>query len=479
MRILEFPTAKGRDTLTAHSFLQAKVQLDYISTLMSDGAIKKALLNLPSGLDSTYEQILNRILSRNRKDAQIVKLIFQWLVQSYHSLTLMELAEAVSIQLSDARLNFENVATDPEDLVALCGSLIVVDRTSSPPLVGLAHYSVEEYLCSTQIAQSQVAFFHIDEPAAHLYLAAICIRYLSFDDFAHSPTGGWNAQRLTEQYALLHYAARHWTAHLRHSRISALNFQSYIAPMLHWFCEPNVSGQQYSCWQSVFHMYCKEDDDCTHQPPFYNAIVLGLDHVLRLLLPRELSTLNRHFSGGWTPLTAAVTAKQPVAAEMLLDAGADPDVPADEEQHKGLTALHIAAEQSMEETVALLLSRGADVHARTFSKTTPFYRAARGGSLSILRRLYSAGSDIDVQTWDGWTPLYEAVICGHHRIVQQLLEWGANRELANDNGLTPMHAAERQKRTSIVELIRDHSHVGHHVADGITPLAHDVQEMDI
>ena len=446
---------------------------------MSDGAIKKALLDLPNGLDSTYEQILNRILSGNREDAQIVKLIFQWLVQSYYSLTLRELAEAVSIQLADTRLNVENVATDPEDLVALCGSLVVVDRTSSPPLVSLAHYSVEEYLCSTQIAQSHVAFFHIDEPTAHLYLAAICICYLSFDDFAHPPPGGWDTKRLTEQYALLHYAARNWTAHLRHSRVSTLDFQFYIAPMLHWFCEPGVSGQQYSCWQSVFHMYCKEDDDCTRQPPFYNAIVLGLDHVLRLLLPHELSIIDRHFPGGWTPLTAAVMAKQPVAAAMLLDAGANPDVPADEERHKGLTALHIAAEQSMEETVALLLSRGADVHARTFSETTPFYRAARGGSLSILRRLYRAGSDIDVQTWDGWTPLFEAVICGHHRIIQQLLEWGANCELVNDKGLTPMLAAERRKQTSIVELFRAHSYVGHHVADGIAPLARDVQGMEI
>jgi hypothetical protein len=57
-------------------FLQAKVQLDHISTLMSDGAIKQALLSLPSGLDSSYEQILQHILSRRSYDAQMAKLIF-------------------------------------------------------------------------------------------------------------------------------------------------------------------------------------------------------------------------------------------------------------------------------------------------------------------------------------------------------------------------------------------------------------------
>jgi hypothetical protein len=434
---------------------------------MSDGAIKKALLNLPSGLDSTYEQILKRILSRSLEDAQIVKLIFLWLIRGYHLLTLRELAEAVSIQMTDTTLNFENVATDPEDLVALCGSLVIVDRTSKPPLVSLAHYSVEEYLCSTQIAQSPVVFFHVEELTAHLHLAAICIRYLSFDDFGHPQSSGWDARQLTKKYALLQYATRHWTAHLRDSCVSAADFQSYLGPILHWFCEPDVNGQQYSCWQAIFHMHCKEYDDCTRQPPFYNAIVLGLDHVLRMLLPKEVATINKHFSGGWTPLTAAITAKQPATAKILLDAGADPNVAADEEQHKGLTALHIAAEQSMEEMVELLLSKGANIHARTFSETTPFYRAARGGSLPILQMLYSAGSDINARTWDGWTPLFEAVTRGHVRIVQKLLRWGADCKLANSDGLAPDDAAMRLQSPLILQLMRDSVSAPHDATDVI------------
>lgn len=437
------------------------MQLDYISTLISDGAIQKALLNLPSGLDSTYEQILHRILSRSQEDAHTVKLIFQWLVQSYYNLTLQEVAEAVSIQLTDTHLNFENVATDPEDIVALCGSLVIIDRTSSPPLARLAHYSVEEYLCSTGIAHSPVGFFYVEELTAHRHLATVCIRYLSFDDFSQPHTSYWDAEQLTKQYVLLQYAARNWTAHLRDSRMSTADFHFYIAPMLHWFCEPDVNGQHYSCWQSVFHMYCDEHDDCTRQPPFYNAIVLGLDHVLHMLLPLEVPTINRQFSNGWTPLTAAVTAKQPEAAAILLDAGADPNIPADEGKHKGLTALHIAAEKSMEETAERLLSRGADVHARTFSETTPFYRAARGGSLPILRMLYGAGSDVNVRTWDGWTPLHEAVEWDHLRIVQQLLRWGADCNLANSDGQTSYTAAEQFRRTSILRVMRHHLSANH------------------
>jgi hypothetical protein len=451
------------------------VQLDYISTLISDGAIKKALLNLPSGLNSTYQQILHRILSISREDAQMVKLIFQWLVQSYHNLTLQELAEAVSIKLTDTRFDPENVATDPEDIVALCGSLVVIDRTSSPPRGSLAHYSIEEYLCSTQIAHSPVAFFYVQDQAAHLHLAAVCIRYLSFDDFGQVQTNALQPKQLTNRYALLQYAARNWTAHLTDSQVSAADFDFYIAPMLHWFCEPDVDGQHYSCWQSVFHMYCKEDDDCTRQPPFYNAIVLGLEHVLRMLFPLELPTINRHFSGGWTPLTAAITARRAKVAAVLLDAGADPNIAADEEQHKGLTPLHIAAEQSMLQTVELLLSKGADIHARTFSETTPFYRAARGGSMSILRRLYRAGSDINAMTWDGWTPLFEAVICGHLRVVQQLLEWGADYKLANADGLTPFVAAKRLRRIEILQLIREHASDDHDLVDGMGLLAEEAE----
>jgi ankyrin repeat protein len=59
--------------------------------------------------------------------------------------------------------------------------------------------------------------------------------------------------------------------------------------------------------------------------------------------------------------------------------------------------------------VTLLLQYGASPHARSNSESTPFYRAARNGSVRTLRLLWEAGSELDSKTWDSWTPLMEAV----------------------------------------------------------------------
>ncbi len=195
----------------------------------------------------------------------------------------------MSISLGDTRFDPSNIATDPEDLVALCESLVLIDRSSSPPLVSLTHYSVEEYLRSNEIKHSPMAFFHVYFHDSHLQLAQICLRYLSFDDFAGSaaevvskPTV--NVAQLIDQYALLRYAAQYWASHLKMGFITAEKFNLQVPPMLQWFCKADVDGRQYSTWHRVFHTYCNISSCCHDISPLYNAIVLGLEGVLDMLL---------------------------------------------------------------------------------------------------------------------------------------------------------------------------------------------------
>jgi hypothetical protein len=107
------------------------VQLEYITTFRSDGAIKRALKNLPSGLDETYERVLSGIISKTPAEAEQVKTVLQWLAGSFDLLTLDELAEAISIEAQETQLNRDMIVTDPEDLVALCRNLAVVDCSGS------------------------------------------------------------------------------------------------------------------------------------------------------------------------------------------------------------------------------------------------------------------------------------------------------------------------------------------------------------
>ncbi|KAA6408778.1 MAG: hypothetical protein FRX48_07121 [Lasallia pustulata] len=439
-------------------FLQAKIQLEYISTMGTDRAIKAALTSLPKGLDDTYERILQQIISKTPEKVEEVKTILQWLVESVAPMTLHELAEAISIEPNDTELDPDGIATDPEDLVAMCRSLVVLDRSIDPPIARLAHFSVEEYLLSDHIAHSSVACFHIDPSIVDLKIAQTCIQYLSFQDFAKAAVtedtcGYQELDERVKQYALLRYAARYWPEHLKFSGVTAEDHNRHIVGRLQWFLQPGCSGDQYLSWLQIYHLHCSTDEDCSRQPPFYHAVVFGLKHVFNLLLP-QVENINAHFVGGWTPLTAAATARQTEMVKTILRAGAQPDIPVLRGSQKWRTALHLAAEQGLEEIAQVLLDAGASPHARSVSLATPLYRAARSGSIPILKMLHDRGADVNASTYDYWTPIFEAIHNGFTDVVDLLLQWGAAPDTANIDGDTPLSLAKLFKQDEMVRLLK-------------------------
>lgn len=101
--------------------------------MKSDKTIR-ALLKLPRTLEDTYVRILQRLEREYEEDIGNVQKILRWLVKGVRTLTLDELAEALSIDLDDedsTAMDFDAVWTDLEDVLVLCGSLVTVslDRT--------------------------------------------------------------------------------------------------------------------------------------------------------------------------------------------------------------------------------------------------------------------------------------------------------------------------------------------------------------
>ena len=391
------------------------MQLDYVAGLKSDRAIRNALQDLPSGLNEVYDQILAQLSSKPGYDPHLIRTILLWVSSSYTLMSTNEIAEAASMQPNDTRLDFEGVATDADDLVALCGSLLRMERSDAGggrPLVGLVHHSAEEYSFSEHIARGQLSYFGINYYESHLFLAKQCLQYLSFENFSVPglTVDPWflpdaDILRLKQDYALLQYASLKWADHLRESAIPEKIFRAEVLPLLSWFLEPGVKNNNYQVWQSIFHANSQHDDDCAYDTPLYTAIGLGLEHIVTTLLPAQMPHIDARFRNGWTPLTAALTADRVNVARLLLISGADPNACADQAHRNGVSPLHVAAEMGQEDAVKMLLSSGADVHVRTHSQTTPLYRAARGGSVRVLTLLYEKGSDIEARTWDDWTPL--------------------------------------------------------------------------
>lgn len=367
----------------------------------------------------------------------------------------------------NSKLDEDFLVTDPEDLLALCQSLVVLDRSFDPPVVALPHSSVKEYLLSERIAGSSAQFFHLNVELVHRYVADACIHYLSFTDFACTAPKAAPATLATlrEMWCASHvldYTAEFWHEHLRPSGVSSEDFGRHVQQKLRWFLELGVDGTQYTNWLSVWHLVCMGcveyngcHEGCSYQPSIYHTILFGLEHAFDMLLP-HFHTLNDQFRGGWTPLTAALSIRLQGIAFKLLGAGADPSVAASS-KIKSLIPLHIAAEYALEEFFEELLRAGVDPHARTTTPTTPFYRAARGGSIPIMKILHERNCDVNARTWDNWTAIYEAILINRIDILQQLLDWGAEIDLVNRQDLTPLDIAIVTSRDEIARMLAEFS----------------------
>ncbi|MCJ1456462.1 hypothetical protein MMC28_006823 [Mycoblastus sanguinarius] len=421
-------------------FLQARLQLEYICTLTTDRAIKITLSDLPHKLDQMYDRILEQICSKHPSNLALIKNMLQWLIGSAELLKLDQLACAVSVQAQDTKLDLENIATDPEDLVAMCGSLIVIDKSYSAPLVKLSHFSVWEYLCSDRLAKSHLRFFHMDLYTIGLTLASRCSQYLGFSDFADPEEYlDFDKRRqsppLTGKYHMLEYAAQYWATHLKYRQFTSEDYQQKLSPYLEWFL---TGDSRYSTWRTV--LSCIGYPPIGYEPPIYFAIVLALEQVFDQLIP-SLLEINAQFSSGSTPLTLAAKCGQLGIARKLLQVGADPNVAANSVKCKGFTALHLSAVLGNGEMTAMLLTFGASPHARSTNQSTPFYRAVRSGSIPILKMLYKAGADINARTYDDLTPLIEAVEGNHLDVLKLLLRWGAHPNVASSDGNTALSFA--------------------------------------
>lgn len=104
----------------------------------------------------------------------------------------------------------------------------------------------------------------------------------------------------------------------------------------------------------------------------------------------------------------------------------------------GFRPLALAAFFGHEESVRLLLDRGADVGARGTGaiRTTALEAAASAGETAIARLLLDAGADPASAQPDGFTPLHAAAANRNRELYDLLLERGADPTAVAGDGTT-------------------------------------------
>ena len=220
-------------------------------------------------------------------------------------------------------------------------------------------------------------------------------------------------------------------------------------------------------------------------PPFFKAVFLDNLELVRQLIQRDKSVVNSDWSG-FSPIHLAVEANRPRILEELLDHGASLEVrtptgnggltPLLQAAHKGVdaitevllhhgarieetdsvdgnTALSLAATEGNSSTVALLLSKSANVEARNKRQRTPLLCAAFNGHSLTVSHLLGHGASIKETDSGGNTAIHLAVWGGHEDTVALLASRGAPLDAPASQGATPLLIAVQNGMTDMCALL--------------------------
>lgn len=119
----------------------------------------------------------------------------------------------------------------------------------------------------------------------------------------------------------------------------------------------------------------------------------------------------------------------------------------------GDTPLHKAVMSDDLQIAAFLISKGADVKAKSKLGWTPLHQAK---SRKMAKLLVEKGADIEAKDRDGYTPLHTAATLGNLETAKYLVEKGANVNARGNQGETPLQLALKSMQMDIAEMLRKH-----------------------
>ncbi|KAH6677075.1 hypothetical protein B0J14DRAFT_506370, partial [Halenospora varia] len=147
-------------------------QLEALKKCLRPHDVRKTLRNLPKTLHETYSRLLSGISDEYEQEALTA---MTWLVFSERPLLLEELAEALVVNPQKVpAVNLQERLPDPMYVLDILGSLITISSTSSESTM-FAHFSVKEFLLSTQIKETPASKFSMNHNTCHAFLTESCL----------------------------------------------------------------------------------------------------------------------------------------------------------------------------------------------------------------------------------------------------------------------------------------------------------------
>lgn len=291
--------------------------MDRLSVLRTGRDIRDTLADMPRTLNDTYVGILDRVAAH---DAPLARETLLWLCFSVRPLKLGELAEAVILRPGDTVMDDDSRLMNQMVLLDVCQGLAV---RNDHGFITLAHDSVRSFLTSEHIRASRVAYFSLDHDASQAHIMKRCLLYLSLRPFSLGPVSTREESlRRKQAHPLLRYATFSWPLH---SALFPLG-QDDEGEILNFFhTKTTQNGGSFDSWvQSL--LQSLDLVTIRQTQPLYYAASYNMVSILRLLLRPEFGVDVEQRGGRFRspPLFIALWRHNWEAAEILLEAGADP-----------------------------------------------------------------------------------------------------------------------------------------------------------
>ena len=192
-------------------------------------------------------------------------------------------------------------------------------------------------------------------------------------------------------------------------------------------------------------------DNC--QTIVMSASSKGYQDIVELCLNHNCD-LNITDRFGWTALTLACVFDHVNIVELLLNAGANPNVKFGNE---GQTALILVIKKGYFEIAKLLLLKGADPNIIDINQNTALHYSIVNGHQNITVLLLENNANPNVSDCEHVTLLMLASKIGCYDIVKLLLDREADTNLSDDDGCTCIMYASHYGYKDIVKLYIDHN----------------------
>ena len=388
-------------------FLLAYLQINGLA-IQSPKSIRNSLSTLPTKVYDTYENAVTRIKDQSDQDAELAVKLISFVFYAKRPLATDELLHALAVEEGDTELD-KTALSEIEILLSISAGLVTLNKKSKT--IELVHFTLQEYL---EKFHSRLL------PGAEAEMAKVCLNYLSFDIFDDGPCQGHSltSDRL-EEYRFLKYASMNWGYHVRAEQKPELmqKVLSYLSNSPKLLCSLQVLA-------------------------YYSFNNHSLKRFRRVPSPKHFSLL--HAIAYWS-LDCAFN----LLPEQINDI--------DERDSYGMTPLHWAAENGYEETVRMLLQKGANTEVKNKEDETPLCCAVNQTRVAATGILLEYGADIEAKCRWG-TVLHYAVdeeSKDRDEVVLMLLKRGANGHARGLYG-TPLHHAVQRGNVGQARLLLEH-----------------------